>query len=744
MALERVKQTSRTILVEEFNPQCVNLSTLIKVEDIHKKSEFCEKVRNSLEVNTFEEFMDKFMPKIYEYTVQSNDPDVPFSFEYSVEPPQNVTAHEVEISKQAFFRMVMNIYEDRAESGLSNTKTETFKRIGELLSPQSALEQAKKTRSQLQYVAMQLDKLKGTPGVEQKQYKMKMKEIRKEIIKTYNESVIGLLPLALADTQEKLNVVALPDNQINNKEQQIAALPCEICFDDEGALQVIPVDNISDNNKIAERKDNNIMTIDVAERLKKDFEQHSNKNANSEFLLNLVIESYTGYSIKEEMVEEFHKLDIDKLKKQKDVYTKIYKKSQEQFIEAISEIVEKILDVKVFFDHATRNGKALPAPLIVTNCKAYDLLENGVKENFTYYIEEMGKETGGNAIWFGIIPGVRDSDFVDISQDDNYNDNYDDEYNDIMDEELYDDKKDDDKKNEKLVTLDSCKALIEILRKGKIATFFNFKANEKTGFENFTGSVLKQYKEKVESLTGNKYAVFTYPNFTLIPKKETCIEIGTVTINGEDKSERLELPGVYVESAYVAAGMVVGSQDPYLLKDKGFKINPNNPGVRFDFEEGDNNKIVLSRMAREGDTIWDSQAEEILLEDMFGFCFCGNSMYYKNMPIKNSYVYTARTMEKDVKNGKYKSLYKTLTEKYIILYLSATNGGSSAKKSIVNTFIKNTVRTWIHEADSNESKDIINNILRNGEKIEFSPEDKKIHILFNEDDELVDLDVVED
>lgn len=770
MALERVNQTSRTILIEEFNPQYESLSTLVKVEEVHRKSEFLGKVKKSLEVNTFQEFVERFAPKVYEYTVQSDDPDMPMSFQYSFDKKEG--ANEVEISKHAFYRMVMDIYEDRAESGLSNTKTDTFKRIAELLSPQSALEQAKKIRTQLQYVEKKLLELKDNPGVEQKQYKTKRKEIRKEIIKTYRNSAIGLIPLALADTQEKLNVLALPERNNNSDNKAVATLPCKYHFDSEGDLvieqikdknETLTIDadtgetieviemSIDSNNgnmecgvitvdgtEVVEKRSEN--PFNIAERLKKDFEQHSNEQAKCEFFENLVVEVYTGYSVSETKEGGLVRPDVDELHKKKNLYTKIYKNAQEQFINTISDTVEKILGVKVFFDHASRNGKPLMAPLIVSNCKASALLESDVKSNFAYYIEEMGKETANNAIWFAIIPGVGDSDFVDMAID--YSDDDDDD--DITDDDLNATENVKSTDGKTLVTMDSCKALIEVLKKGKITTFFNYKANDKTGFENFTGSILNQYKSKLESLNGNKYAVFTYPNFTLIPMRETCIEIGSTTKNGESTVERLNLPGVYVESSYVAAGLVVGSQDPYVLKDKGLEIEPQNACVRFDFEEGDNNKIMLSRMAREGDALWDSQAEELLKEDMFGFSFCGNNMYYKNKPVKNSYVYTARTMQKDEKSGKYKSLYKTLTEKYIILYLSVTNGGSSAKKSMVKKFSNETVRKWVQDCTSSDKKNIANNILREGENVYYLEEDKKIHISFKEDDELVDLDVVED
>lgn len=781
MALERVKQTSKTLLIEEFNPNCENLSTLISVEDVHRKSDFLEKVRSSLEVSTFEEFVEKFAPTVYEYTVLSDNPNLPMSFQYSFEKKEG--ANEVEISKHAFYRMIMDIYEDRAESGLSNTKTDTFKRIEELLSPQSALKQAMRTRKQLEYVEKQLDKLKDVPGIEQKQYKVKRKEIRKEIIKTYNKSAIGLIPLALADTEKKIKALEISqkDDIGEDNEQKVAALPCRYSWDDNGELVV---EKIEENNAAIEQKtgekieviemsdtsdgadlqvvnttingdtvveDKNKISGNLADRLVKDFETHGNAQAKGEFFKNLIVEVYTGKSLSESQTGTIVP-KVEELERKKNLYTEIYQNAQEQFINAISDTVEKMLGVKIFFDHASRKGNPLMAPLIVANCKASELLENDVKEKFEYYIEEMGKESTDNAIWFAIIPGIGDAEFVDVNKQPTNNFNDDDYDDDILEDDILEDDIDLNKNirsndGKELVTMDSCKAMLEILKKGKITTFFNYKANDKTGFEAFTAKIIKQYKEKLESVKGNKYAVFTYPNFTLIPKKNTCVKIGSVKSEEEEKDMLLNLPGVYVESSYAAAGLVVGSQNPYILKDKGFKISDMTKAcVRFDFEEGNNNKMMVSRMAREGDTVWDSEAEEALTEDMFGFCFCGNIIYYNNKPIKNSYVYIARTMNKSDGDGKeaksYKPLYRTLTARYISSYL-ATYG--ARKEKDVNNFINNTVKIWRRACGGEETMNDVNNILREEEEVYLSKEDHKVHVLFKDGDEQIDgTDVVED
>lgn len=765
MSLERVKQTSRTILVEEFNPEYEDLSTLLATENVLRKSEFLSKVESSLEVRTFEEFVERFAPKVYESTVVSNDPEMPMTFQYSLEKKEG--ANEVEISKHAFYRMVMDIYEDRAESGLSNTKTDTFKRISELLSPMAVLDQAKKIRKQLQYVEKKLGELKDTPGIEQEQYKRKKKEIRKDIIKTYAKSAIGLIPLALADTQEKLKGIGFNETEGKGKSSGASQYrPCKYHFDNNGDLVVekledregYAIDSKSDRrNGAIEMSSESCAEVGIVstsgessgassdeqlealkDRLKKDFNQHSNEDGRSEFFGNLVVEVYTASSLTDKKTNGIIMENVEKLEKKKNLYMSIYKNAQEEFIKTISDTVEKMLGVKTFFDHASRRGRLQMAPLIVTNCKASDLLESDVKKSFELYIGEMGQENSKNSIWFAIIPGIGDSDFVEMESpivEDEDDDISEEELNSTDLKEVY---------GKKLVTLESCKALIEIFRTGRITSFFNFKANDKTGFDSLTGEIVEKYKDKLESLNGNKYAVFAYPNFTLLPLKETCIEIGTTIRNGKETKERLDLPGIYVEASYVAAGMVVGSQDPFILKEKGFKVDLNNACVRFDFEEGNNNKIFLTRMAREEDSNWNLGVGELVRRDMFGFCFCGNEMYFENKLVKNSYVYTARTMNKSENGGNYKALYKTLTEKFIIQYLAVENGGEKAKESTVKSFVSKAVSKWKNDCEGNETKKYANNILRSGEEVRFSEEDRKIHITFREDDELVDLEVVGD
>lgn len=286
---------------------------------------------------------------------------------------------------------------------------------------------------------------------------------------------------------------------------------------------------------------------------------------------------------------------------------------------------------------------------------------------------------------------------------------------------------------EVLVSLDTVKILLNILKTGKIITFFNYRANEKTGFGKFRNEILKQYREKLQSINGNEYAVFTYPNFTVLPKKETAVEIGKTTQNNCEKKEFLDIPGIYVDSSYVAAGLVVASQNPEYLKQKYKDVEDNNPCVRFDLEEENNRFIMLTNMNREGKGVWSSDVEDNIERDKFGFCFCGNTKFYKNERVNNTYVYTSRTMHRDEK-GIYDPIYTRLTMDFIMQYLRTENeGGNKYKRLVIEQFIKDTVGEWKRQLDK------INIILHEKEDVVF--EDGILKVKFRGYETEITLDI---
>ena len=123
MPLQRIKQTSKVLLLEEFSTSgdVPDLYTMLRNEDVKQKSEFFTSIEKKLEVRSYEEFVEKFMPTVWEWLEQSTDPACPVKFCYSLEKPMgNVNAHEMKLSSNEFYNMVMDLYSKKGVSGESN------------------------------------------------------------------------------------------------------------------------------------------------------------------------------------------------------------------------------------------------------------------------------------------------------------------------------------------------------------------------------------------------------------------------------------------------------------------------------------------------------------------------------------------------------------------------------------------------------------------------------------------------
>lgn len=722
MPLSRIKQTSKTILIEEFcsSESAPDFYTMLRNEDVKQKSEFLSLIEKNLEVSSYEEFVSKFMPSVWEWYEVNDAPaaDCPVRFCYSLKKPDNhPEAHEIELSKNEFYAMVMDLYSKKGKSGESNLEFD-YSRVAELLSPKKVMENAKQLRKDLRYNYDKYLALGDGAKTEKNACIRKIKAIRSDIVKQYKDSLTGKIKLALADTEEKLKALPQVETEVNGvlTEGNVKGLPCKVSFDENGELDV-EVIQVEDNH-IALEDHSGDSKDGLALMIAQDFVQYGEEE--SGYIRDLVVSTYSGGGTSALQV-----IDRKELVQKRNHYTNIFKYSQEQFVRAISSAVEKMLDVKVFFEQSCIPGRKLAAPLIVTNCKATKLVEDEkVKEKFAYFIRESGVETDDYRIWFAIVPAIGDEEFldnaVDLAEEDLFEMDLD------FDEEGKDCVKTSD--GDELIGIESVKILLEILREGKITTFFNYRANEKTGFGEFTSEMLEAYRRKLGSISGNPYAVFTYPNFTVLPKKETAIEIGKIGEDGQEKEEFLDIPGLYVDCAYVAAGLVVATQNPEYLMKKKFNIKRNNPCVRFNLEEGNNRFVLLTNMNREGKGIWASEVEDNIGRDMFGFCFCGNTKFYKGERVQNTYVYIARNMHKD-KNGVYEPIYMQLTMDFVMQYLQTCNmsvgGGNRFKKSEILAFVDNEVGRWERESES-EEETFDNSILHKNDKIVFEDDSLKV------------------
>ena len=64
-----IKQTNRTVLFDEVNPEKLNLLTLIgdSREKDSLDDETIKEINNNLLIRSFDDFLNKFEPKVYSY-----------------------------------------------------------------------------------------------------------------------------------------------------------------------------------------------------------------------------------------------------------------------------------------------------------------------------------------------------------------------------------------------------------------------------------------------------------------------------------------------------------------------------------------------------------------------------------------------------------------------------------------------------------------------------------------------------
>lgn len=718
MPLKRIKQTSKTILFEEFNSSVPDLYTILTNEE---ESDYFEKIKSYLEVSSFGEFAEKFIPTVWEWTeVEINEYDEQqFRFRYSVEKPQKPNAKQIDLTKNEFYNMIMDLYNKKSASGENNISFD-YSRVEKLLAPKETLEKAKRLRKSLDYNFEELNKLPESRKTDRTKRIKEINETRKEIVKQYKDNFLGCVRLALADTEQKLQLTAPKNSDTSETLENITIVPCLPRFTETGDIEYVQIEdsNVEQVQQIAGSSQQLLM-----QHISNDFEKYSgydDDDGSKTFVKSMILSNYCGDN---SIVAQSREVLIQN----KNKYTIMYKNAQEEFISAISGVVEKILNIKIFFEHATVDGKKLKAPLIISNCKADILLEPEVLEKFKKYIKSTSIEPDVNKIWFSILPAIGDADFIDEeSQSDSSLDDLD-----------FDSEDSQSRCNifggQSLMSRDTAKQMIDILSENKIITFFNYKANEKTGFYKFNVEIIEQYKEKLENFKGNSYAVFTYPNFTILPKRETTIKVGEIMVNGIITNQYMDISGVYVDSSYVSAGMMVGIQNPEYLKSKNYKVDLDLPCVRFNIEDEDNRFKILSKLNRETTQKWAIGIEDEIGKDMFGFCFCGNLKYFEDKKVNHNYVYQARNMSG---NCIHTTMLVDFVKQYIELEATSIGGENSYAEEDINKFIENSARYWMRDSENN---DYANNILRKSEEIKF--EDKMIKISIKENNKTVPLDV---
>lgn len=716
---EVIKQTSKAILFGEFNTEKVSLKTILKNEvEGHFTDSNLKTVKNALEVESFEEFMEKFEPTIYQMSFMDETGTPTFIYT----PENDGNGVPVSIAKQSFYEMVQDIIRSKSSSGESNIEFDYRSRINKLLSPETELKRAKELRKDVDYnYRKMLEANDNHRSEETKKCKKKCSSIFNEITKKYDKNAIALLPLAIADVHTVIETKLKAAEAVPEIEGVVASAPvlCDFGWDENGTL-------VAKNEVIVDNEP--IVTIDTTEEeLLGTWENVAKKIpalTESEYMRNTFLSCYTGnkkYLLTAAATEE--------LVLREENYVNLYKNTQENFLNAVAELVQKVLDVEMFFKHATDDKGRLKAnsKLIVANCSVSDILSSDdVRGKFSSYIKKTD-ETSGEKIWFAMLPPVYDAELSDDDED------IEDHFDNFFGETASSAKKAAEEREKTLLT--DITQMTALLNEANIISFFNFKASEKTGFTELTEDLIDIYKDKL-SVIKNDCAVFTYPNFTVIPKVESEIEINKEIKTGSDlliEKNYLKIPAIYVNSAFVACGLVVSSQNPEILEKKKYTVLKDNPSIRFDFEEDKNKFTIKTMFNRETVLNRTSALNTKIIKEGFGFCFSCDERFFNGTKVENTYVQIAR-------NTFGKQLYKVIVKTYINKYISTAVGSKVAPESKIKLEVENFVGYCKRQIQTNPNA--VNRIFySDSEQLEFS--EGRVFLKFNKQEDLIDIEVEE-
>lgn len=340
-------------------------------------------------------------------------------------------------------------------------------------------------------------------------------------------------------------------------------------------------------------------------------------------------------------------------------YLAFYKAAQEDFVKIAKPLIEKLLGVKMFFEQYETKIPLMKPSLLVTNIKAEMIAKAGNKERLRAYLNTVNsKNDFDNTVWFGIYPNVD----LDIKKGEKK-----------IRERFRGTKA--EEKSEKN-TMETLTNLMTVLGEYKIQVFFNFEGTYETSFDNLATTGVDKYIEKTVLLENQKYSEYVIPvipNFTIIPKDKSGVVLDFKMKYEEEKGVTLSkeqedllkfwIEGVYIDGAYVAAGIIAASQCPNYLRERFNNTAPMYPGVRFDIEAEDNSYKVRTTMSKEISGFTNTIKDKIN-QFGYGFVFSSDNAHIQKEKIRNIVVYKARTLLKN-SDGAYESLYKTLTTTFI-------------------------------------------------------------------------------
>lgn len=699
-----IKQTNRTLLFEEINPEKPDLLTLVgDVRGVDSLSdEKIKEMNEALLVRSFDEFIAKFEPVVYSFFNVNNQ-----KIMYTLQKPETIPEDmltPIYLNKQNdFLKMLMSLVEAKRSQSIINVDFQ-FDKLTDMISPKKVMEDIKQNRKELQYTYKTYAELEdGDP------HKLdladKLNVMFEEASANYN-NVLAMLPLAIEDIKTRLLL-----GEAEEKKDNVPLALGVLSMDENGELKVLEAPKAETSELMV--VDDNVNAGLIA-ALEEDYEALNEQS--SDYVRALVTRTYCPLA--STMVSS---IDVKQEVSNYNSYLEFYKTAKDDFIKVVKPLIEKILGVWAFFEQYPANLKGMKPSMLITNMSNDMLVKsNNLPKLITYLNTVNAKNDFDNTIWYGIVPSVS------LEQNENIK----------LTRQRF--KGNENIEKNGVNSVEALVRLLDVLKDYSVQCFFSYETGDKTTFNCMATEGIAKYEERCGTLTGKAYSEFAIPcipNFTIIPKEKSGVILDKrMLLNENDMAElskekedvmKLWIDGVYVGAAYIAAGLVAAYQCPEYLKEM-FKKNVDEelPGVRFDIEAGDHPVRVHTVMAKEITGFTNSIKSEINRRN-FGFVFSSENAMLENENVHSIMVYKARNLMSDGKT--YEPIYKTQVTTYIERILR--HATSDYKQENIVQFFSNNPTS--QKSKWMEKKGCVNAVLGAGDGVEYEIDEANGYCILN-------------
>lgn len=690
-----IRQTNRTFLLEEINPEKLDLLTLIgDVKGIESlNDDKIKEINQHLACSSFDEFQEKFEPVVYSF-FDANSQTV----KYTLKKPEHIAEElitEIPINTQNdFLKMLFTIIDSKKAQGVLNSDF-GFEKLLDMISPKKVMEDIKQTRKEMRYNYGKYSELDDNDPAKL-DLGDKLNVLFEDASRNYN-NVMAMLPLAIEDIKTRL--------LLGGGEQKKDAAPIALgmlSMGDNGELKILEAPK---QEELALTATNDSANTGLALALQEDYQALNEQS--SDYVQSLVVRTFCPL-----MTTDSAGLDVATEVANYNSYLTFYKESKDAFIKVVKPLVETLLGVKMFFDQYKVRTKGMQPVLLVANMKPEMLAKSSSLPTLIAYLNTINnKNSFENTLWYAIYPNLSlNTQSGTKLHRERFQGNV-------------------HKENSNTNSLESLATLLQVFKDYRVECFFSFETREETTFNVISSEGIEKYVTRCEPLIGKQFSEFAIPclpNFTVIPKNKSGVTLDSKMLLNENEMAELSsekedimklwIEGVYISAAYVAAGFRAACQCPEFLKDRFLKrpVSKELPGVRYDVELANNSLHTVTTMPKEITGFTNAIKNQINSEN-FGFIFASENVTLEGRNITDITVYKARNLLYDTEKSTYESVYKTQVTTYL----------ERALRQATNDFKQdNIVRFFSNNPNSQKSKwlvhkNCVNAILGTGDDVSY-------------------------